>query len=239
MFQGTLLESAPVVGRRSRWPMATGFTVQMIVASALVILPLLSTGIIPLSTSMPVFVPARYTPIETAEPESSAGSHSNAMQPARRSYVALNNNRSHISDPFAQPSSTTGDSTATTPDLSLSSRSGSSMDAMPVGRVVPVPPPVKPHGPVKISEISEAMLQNKVLPVYPVPAARAGIQGNVKLHAIIATDGSIQSLSVIAGHPLLTRAALDAVSQWRYKPYFLNGSAIEVETYITVTFRRE
>jgi TonB family protein len=90
-----------------------------------------------------------------------------------------------------------------------------------------------------VSHLSEAQLVNRVEPVYPHIAALTGIQGQVKLHAIIARDGSIQSLNAISGHPLLVRAALDAVGQWRYRPYYLNGEAVEVETFITVNFRKE
>ena len=95
-------------------------------------------------------------------------------------------------------------------------------------------------GPKRIvSVLTEAQLVNRVEPMYPHAAAIAGIQGQVKLHAIIARDGSIQSLNAISGHPLLVRAALDAVGRWRYRPYYLNGEAVEVETFITVNFRKE
>jgi TonB family protein len=93
--------------------------------------------------------------------------------------------------------------------------------------------------PTVVYHLSEALLMNRVEPVYPHIAAIAGIQGQVKLHAIISRDGSIQSLNAISGHPLLVRAALDAVGQWRYRPYYLNGEAVEVETFITVNFRKE
>lgn len=86
--------------------------------------------------------------------------------------------------------------------------------------------------------LSEAQLLKKVEPVYPHIATVAGISGTVKLHAIIGKDGSIEDLNVVAGHPLLAEAALEAVRQWRYKPYVLNGRAIEVETFITVVFRK-
>jgi len=64
------------------------------------------------------------------------------------------------------------------------------------------------------------------------------VQGEVTLHAIIARDGSIKSLSAIAGHPLLLQAAKEAVLQWQYRPYVLNGEPIEVETYIVVNFKK-
>ena len=87
--------------------------------------------------------------------------------------------------------------------------------------------------------LSEAQLVNRVEPVYPHVAVLTGIQGEVKLHAIIARDGRVVSLNVISGHPVLARAAEEAVSQWRYRPYYLNGQAVEVETFITVNFKRE
>jgi protein TonB len=99
---------------------------------------------------------------------------------------------------------------------------------------------VKPSGPKRIiSILSEGQLVNRVEPVYPRIAAISGIQGQVKLHAIIARDGRIQSLNVISGHPLLAHAALEAVEQWRYRPYVLNGETVEVETFIIVNFNKE
>jgi periplasmic protein TonB len=100
----------------------------------------------------------------------------------------------------------------------------------------------RPNGPgqsrVRLSNPSEAQLVVKVEPVYPHIAKISGIAGTVQLHAIIAKDGSIQSLSVISGHPILATAALAAVAQWRYRPYLLSGEPVEVETFITVNFRK-
>jgi protein TonB len=90
-----------------------------------------------------------------------------------------------------------------------------------------------------VSQLTEAQLLNKVEPVYPRIAVLSGVQGQVLLHAIIARNGTIQSLNVISGPPLLIRAATDAVSQWRYRPYVLNGEAVEVETFITVNFKKD
>ena len=99
---------------------------------------------------------------------------------------------------------------------------------------------VKFGGPKRIiSQLSEGQLVNRVEPVYPHIAAISDIQGQVKLHAIIGRDGRIQSLSAVSGQPLLVRAALEAVEQWRYRPYVLNGEAVEVETLITVNFKKE
>jgi len=75
-----------------------------------------------------------------------------------------------------------------------------------------------------------------VQPNYPALARSARVQGSVVLRAVISRAGTIENLQVLSGHPLLTSAAIDAVRQWRYRPYILNGEPVEVETQVTVNF---
>ena len=82
----------------------------------------------------------------------------------------------------------------------------------------------------------EGSLIYRVQPEYPPLAQQARIQGTVLLHAVIDREGKIENLQVLGGHPLLVKAALKAVQQWRYRPYYLNGQPVEVETEITVHF---
>src|SRR5713226_9618612 len=90
---------------------------------------------------------------------------------------------------------------------------------------------------VRVSQgVTAGLVIHKVQPLYPPLAKTARVQGTVQLAAIIGKDGTIQNLHVLSGHPLLTHAALDAVKQWRYKPYILNGEPVEVDTQITVIF---
>ena len=84
--------------------------------------------------------------------------------------------------------------------------------------------------------VTEGLLIRKVTPGYPPLARQARIQGAVVLAAVIGKDGSIQNLKVVSGHPMLTSSALEAVRQWKYKPYFLNGEPVEVDTQVTVNF---
>ena len=91
--------------------------------------------------------------------------------------------------------------------------------------------------PRRVSIFTEGQLLSRTQPVYPMAAKMAGIQGRVVLAAIISKAGLIESLQVKSGHPLLVPAALNAVKEWRYRPYVLNGEAIEVETQITVDFK--
>jgi protein TonB len=107
----------------------------------------------------------------------------------------------------------------------------------------PPPPVAEKSAPREIQRIKrggtvlEAMALSRPAPAYPELAKRARIEGEVHLRAVISQDGSIQELSVLMGHPLLVKAAVEAVSQWRYRPTILNGEPVEVLTQITVTFR--
>jgi periplasmic protein TonB len=90
---------------------------------------------------------------------------------------------------------------------------------------------------VRVSQgVTEGLLTRKVQPNYPPLAKTARIQGDVVLNAVISKTGSIENLRVMSGHPMLVTSALDAVKQWKYRPYILNGEPVEVETTITVKF---
>lgn len=100
------------------------------------------------------------------------------------------------------------------------------------------PPAQQEKHPVKVSEgVLEAQLIARIEPQYPTIAVLTKTEGTVRLHAIISRDGRITSLDVLSGHPLLVKAALDAVRLWRYRPTMLNGEPVEVDTSITVIFR--
>jgi protein TonB len=235
MFGDTLLESSSTGRKGKKWPMAAAFTVEAIVGAIVVIVPLLSTGVIPVSARVPIYTPVKPVTVETVEhvvkpPRSCAGCGPSAARST--AVVLVSNNHNTI---YAGPPVETTDK----PELA---RTGSDGPANLPKELIgdgSSKTDVRP-GPTRIvSHLSEAQLVSRVEPVYPHVAAITGIQGQVKLHAIIARDGSIQSLNAISGHPLLVRAALDAVGQWRYRPYYLNGEAVEVETFITVNFRKE
>jgi periplasmic protein TonB len=84
--------------------------------------------------------------------------------------------------------------------------------------------------------VTKGLLIQRTEPTYPTLARAARVQGDVVLSAVIDTNGQIQNLQLVSGHPMLVPAAIAAVKQWRYKPYLLNGQPVEVETTITVIF---
>jgi protein TonB len=106
----------------------------------------------------------------------------------------------------------------------------------------PQPPPpqtTKPVPPrrIRLGSLIAAKIVYQPKPEYPELARLTRTEGTVELEAVIGRDGTIQELKVLRGHPLLVRAALDAVRQWRYQPTLLNGEPVEVMTEITVNFR--
>lgn len=89
----------------------------------------------------------------------------------------------------------------------------------------------------KMSEMQQmAQLIRRVEPSYPTLAKQIQREGRVELHALISTEGRIESLEVISGDPLFIQSALSAVREWRYRPTILDGRPIEVDTYITVIY---
>lgn len=119
--------------------------------------------------------------------------------------------------------------------------SGSAIGANPFGNSVYKPPVVvhqePPRGPYTVSTgVAEGMLIQRILPRYPPIAVASHTQGTVVLQAIISKTGVIENLRVVSGSPMLQQAALDAVRQWRYRPYLLNGDPVDVETTINVVF---
>jgi periplasmic protein TonB len=107
-----------------------------------------------------------------------------------------------------------------------------------IARAAP-PAVVKPAPPQKLrisSGVAAGLLVVQVKPQYPRLAMQARVQGTVVLQAVIGKDGAVHDLQVISGHPLLAPAAIEAVRQWRYRPYLLNNDPVEVDTQINVNF---
>ncbi len=104
------------------------------------------------------------------------------------------------------------------------------------------PPPVRPDDPphlkkpLVVGHIDPALLTRRVEPVFPALARQLHRSGKVELRAIIGTDGTVQALEVVSGDPLFINSAREAVLQWRYKPTYLNGEPVEIDTFITVIY---
>ena len=108
---------------------------------------------------------------------------------------------------------------------------------MPVSAPVPAPSIQQVSEPVPVSEDSaRALMISSVAPVYPPEAAAQKLQGPVVLQALIGRDGSVQELKLVRGYFVLSRAAIAAVKQWRFRPYTVNGRPMQAQTTLTINF---
>jgi periplasmic protein TonB len=98
----------------------------------------------------------------------------------------------------------------------------------------------KPKGPIPVSTgVMQGLLIRQVVPNYPPIPKAAHLEGTVVLTATISKAGRIENLRVVSGSAMFTQAAMDAVAQWVYRPYLLNGQPVEVETSVNVVFKLE
>jgi protein TonB len=142
--------------------------------------------------------------------------------------------------------------TGETVNTTLNNTDGDAIPGLPTGPGVPgsldlspsskLPEPPKERSVeskkrLTVTSLELAALTHRVEPIYPPLAKQTGREGRVELHAIISTDGTIQSLEVVSGDPLFYQSALAAVREWQYRPTFLNGKAVEIDTHITVVYK--
>jgi len=234
MFADSLLESSWNQRARRGWMTLTSFGLQAAVVGVVLLFSLMQTVGMPLArtVSTPISM-GRRDPGPAPRVE---GNHSSSVQ------IIPYNGRIMLPTriPVGIPK---GDEPSADP-APCCAYVGSGTDwsgptlPMPISGTHTVMPvaPAPTHPVFRTSTILEGMLIHRVQPSYPPLARGAHIQGPVELAAIISREGKIDHLQLISGHPMLVPAAIDAVSQWRYRPYVLNGEAIEVETRITVNF---
>jgi protein TonB len=238
MFEDSLVESrVAVVSAEKRWTAVASVALQVSLAAVVIALPLLHPEALPFHVDapkvlMPV-IPRPPVPVVVETERAPSGSASNFAPPVESRRLI-----------FTQ---TAGSETAMNdaPALAPIGRGMVGTTGMPdgigIGAVhgpaVSIVTP-KPTGPLRISSgLSEGMLLAPIRPLYPAIAKAAGVQGTVVVEAVISKTGTIESLHVVSGPMMLQDAALEAIREARYRPYRLNGDAVEVQTTITVNFR--
>lgn len=238
MFADSLLETSWAYKGRRSWTTLTSFGLQAIVIGLLLMIPLLTTVGLPVSRS--VSTPLGFFRHDPGPPPQTSATRRNSvvsvvpytgriMAPSRIPTTIARTDGPITPSAGPDGGIYVGPSVGNGPEFPLPGFGGT-RTLLPV----PAPPTIKRE--FRTSRMLEGSLIRRVQPVYPPLARSARIQGSVVLAAIISKDGSMENLKLISGHPMLVPAALQAVSQWRYRPYVLNGEAIEVETQITVNF---
>jgi protein TonB len=232
--QSILIDNRP----NKSWSLLASLSAELVAVSVMILIPLLYGDHLPDFHWHVVTVGPTVRPIETPPAPTSGHVASGPMRPVFQpspNWNPIQNSR---------PTVAASGPTTLEPPIGF----GLSYDAAAqpsgiVGRTAnirPPPaadPPSSHTGPIHVSGgVQMAKLVKQVIPVYPPLAKNARIYGVVHLVGIIGKDGAIRNLQLIDGHPLLARAALDAVAQWVYKPTLLSGEPVEVICPIDVTF---
>jgi periplasmic protein TonB len=242
-LESSWFESSPFEATRSErtrrgWLTLTSFALQALLIAILLIVPLLRPSAFP--SFHQLTTPVSLGPVGDTVPVIRSRTAGNGVS------IAPSENAIHL--PTHIPTSTLTSGQDATPESApigpfglVTSGGGDprglrNLFAGETPTTIPSPPPLPAAHTVHVSHMSEGDLIRKLQPSYPPLARSARIQGTVVLQAIISKQGTIENLKVLSGHPMLIPSAIDAVRQWRYRPYILNGEPVEVETQITVNF---
>lgn len=233
MFTDTLIESQSSPQVRPRLAALLSMFFQAGVLGTLILVPLLYPGALESFSITPPVPLTTPTPQPVTE-HVSAHATSNAVAPHPTALaVAIHRDNALVYN-LAHQQPIPGNDVPPSPDGIVGPPVGTANLTSLINTPTPRPMGMKR---VVISNLDPGMLLRRVQPEYPITAKLAHVQGDVVLQAVISKTGEITGLQVLSGHPLLVTAAVDAVKQWRYRPYKLNGEAVEVETQVVVRFR--
>ena len=232
MFEDSTFETMGRIHTRSRgWMMAT-FAFNSSILLALVIIPIIHPEMLPKLTS-PIWMQA---PPPVQEPRPVVRTVQMPTAPSETSAQVLQ--ASSTIPRQAYTPGTQGPPAPIEPGSLGGDPNGIAGANNPFGRGTH--PDVRQAAPAATQHVSSGVMQgmliDKVVPTYPAIARASRTSGAVVLQATISRTGTIENLRVMSGPPMLRQAALDAVKQWRYRPYMLNGQPVEVETAVEVDF---
>jgi periplasmic protein TonB len=240
MFEDSLIESGGKLKTKRGRTTSVAFMIEFMIVGVLVLIPLIFTEALPKGTTLFMLV-APPPPPPPPPPAAAMVQHVRVIQTdivngELRTPTKIPQKVKMIQEDEAPPAMATtgvvGGVPGGVPGGSMGGVIGSVLSSVSVA-----PPKMATPTRVRVSSgVSNGLLIRKVNPVYPPLARQARISGTVLLQAQISKDGSIENLQLISGHPMLAPAAIEAVKQWKYKPYLLNGEPVEVDTQVQVNF---
>ena len=241
MFEDSLIESGGRLKTSRGWTSIVSFAIQIGIICVMVLIPLIFTEALP-KTQLMTFLVAPPPPPPPPPPPAAAVHVVKQIQsdivngelrtPTKIPKKILENLKEDEAPPQMAATGVVGGVPGGVPGGSMGGVIGSVLSSTPVA----VPHIATPQRVRVSSGVVSGLLLRKVSPNYPPLARQARIQGVVVLQAEISKEGNIQNLQLISGHPMLAPAAIEAVKQWKYKPYLLNGEPVEVETQVQVNF---
>ena len=237
MFEDSLIESGNKLKTKRGVTTVVSFTLQCLLLGILILIPLIYTDALPKQQLMTFLVapppPPPPPPPPAAAPVRVVKMTSEIVNGQLRTPTKIPQKVEIIKEDEAPPPMM-GSGMLGVPGGTGSSAGGVIGGIL--GATAAVPKVATPQRVRVSSGVSQGLLIKKVTPNYPPLARQARIQGQVVLQAEISKDGTIQNLQLISGHPMLAPAAIEAVKQWRYRPYLLNGEPVAVETQVIVNF---
>jgi len=240
MFEDSLIESGGKLSTKRGMTTMLSFILQAMFVGILVLIPLLFTEALPKGQLMTFLVAP--PPPPPPPPPAAAPVHvvrqvqTDIMNGQLRTPTKIPQKVQMIKEDEAPPEMMSSGVVGGVPGGVPGGQMGGVIGGIISSTPVAVPKVATPTR-VRVSQgVTQGLLIRKIQPNYPPLARQARIQGQVLLAAEISKDGSIENLHLISGHPMLAPAAIEAVKQWKYKPYILNGEPVEVETQITVNF---
>src|ERR1700680_4973293 len=239
MFEDSLIESGNKLKTKRLSTTVLSFLLQVGLIGVLILIPLIYTHALPKGNLMTFLVAPPPPPPPPPPPAASAVKvvkiQSEVINGQLRTPTKIPNKVQMIKEEEAPPD-LGGGVTGGVPGGIPGGSAGGVMGSILSTTNAAIPKVATPQR-VRVSTgVATGLLIKKVTPNYPQLAKQARIQGTVVLQAEISKDGTIQNLQLISGHPMLAPAAIEAVRQWRYKPYLLNGEPVAVETTVQVNF---
>jgi periplasmic protein TonB len=241
MFEDSLIESGGRLKTKRGWTSMVSFLIQIGIVGVMVLIPLIFTEALP-KTQLMTFLVAPPPPPPPPPPAAAP------VHVVKQIQTDIVNGELRTPTKIPQKVQMIKEDEAPPPSMATAGVVGGVPGGVPGGQMggiiggivsstpMAVPKVATPQRVRVSSGVSTGLLVRKVNPNYPPLARQARIQGTVILQAEISKTGDIQNLRLISGHPMLAPAAIEAVKQWKYKPYLLNGEPVEVETQVQVNF---
>src|SRR5579863_6829439 len=241
MFEDSLIESGGKLKTKRGWTSLVSFAIQVMIVGVMILIPLIFTEALPKQQLMTFLVappppppppPPAAAPVKIVKVIQTDIVNGQLRTPTKIPKKIEMIKEDEAPPPVMAAAGVVGGVPGGVPGGQMGGVIGGIINSTPVA----VPHVATPQR-VRVSQgVSTGLLVRKVNPTYPPLARQARIAGTVVLQAEISKTGDIQNLHLISGHPMLAPAAIEAVKQWKYKPYLLNGEPVEVETTVQVNF---
>jgi len=241
MFEDSLIESGGKLKTKRGQTSIIAFIIEAIIVGVMVLIPLIFTEALPKQQLMTFLVappppppppPPAAAPVKVVKVIQTDIVNGELRTPTKIPKKIEMIKEDEAPPPVMASTGVVGGVPGGVPGGSMGGVIGSVLSSTPT-----VAPKIATPQRVRVSSgVVSGLLVRKVNPVYPPLARQARIQGTVVLQAQISKDGNIENLQLISGHPMLAPAAIEAVKQWKYRPYLLNGEPVEVETQVQVNF---